>query len=95
MNDIIHRIEHCSRRHPQLAIRLFLHLEQRSYQEKRLSQALNALARRFFICERMGTGAELNDALYTGLQSAEQQGLTYQAGRIMQCLGRILYTHGI
>ncbi|MBC3832391.1 GAF domain-containing protein [Undibacterium amnicola] len=95
MNDIIQRIEHCSRRHPQLAIRLFLHLEQRSYQEKRLSQALNALARRFFICERMGTGAELNDALYTGLQSAEQQGLTYQAGRIMLCLGRIRYTQGI
>ena len=96
MNDIIQRIEHCSRRHPHLATRLFLrNMEQRSYQEKRLSQGLNALVRRFFICERLGTGAELNDALYSGLQSAEQQGLTYQAGRIMLCLGRIRYTQGI
>ncbi|MBR7745847.1 ATP-binding protein [Undibacterium baiyunense] len=95
MNDLIQRIEECSRRHPQLAISLFQKLEQRAYQEKRLSQALNALVRRFFICERLGSGDTLNDALYSGLQSAEHQGLTYQAGRVMLCLGRIRYTQGI
>lgn len=95
MNELIQRIERCARRHPHLAIRLFQELEQQAYREKRLTLALNALVRRFFICERLGMSAALNDELYDGLQQAEHFGLTYQVGRIMLCLGRIRYTQGI
>jgi signal transduction histidine kinase len=95
MNELIQRVERCARRHPHLAIRLFHQLEQQAYREKRLSLALNALVRRFFICERLGIAVALNDELYDGLQQAEHFGLTYQAGRIMLCLGRIRYTQGI
>ncbi|MFZ6818845.1 ATP-binding protein [Undibacterium sp. Ji22W] len=95
MNELISRIESCSRRHPHLAMILFQRLEQSAYQEKRLSLALDALVRRFFIVERLGQASSLNDELYSGLQSAENSGLTYQAGRLMLCLGRIRYTEGI
>ncbi|MBC3873476.1 ATP-binding protein [Undibacterium flavidum] len=95
MNELIQRIERCSRRHPQQAIQLFHKLEQSAYREKRLSVALNALVRRFFICERLGHASNLNDELYSALQSAENSGLTYQAGRLMLCLGRVRYTEGI
>ena len=95
MNELIQRIERCARRHPHLAIKLFQELEEQAYREKRLSLALNALVRRFFICERLGMSAVLNDELYDGLQQAEHFGLTYQVGRIMLCLGRIRYTQAI
>ena len=52
MNELIQRIERCARRHPHSAIKLFQELEQQAYREKRLSLGLNALVRRFFICER-------------------------------------------
>lgn len=95
MNELIQRIEGCSRRHPQLAMTLFQRLEQSAHQEKRLSLALNALVRRFFICERLGHASSLNDEMYSALQSAENSGLTYQAGRLMLCLGRVRYNEGI
>lgn len=95
MNELIQRIERCSRRHPQLAMTLFQRLEQSAHQEKRLSLALNALVRRFFICERLGHASSLNDEMYIALQSAENGGLTYQAGHLMLCLGRVRYTEGI
>lgn len=95
MNELIQRIERCARRHPHLAIKLFQELERQAYREKRLSLGFNALVRRFFICERLGMSAALNDELYDGLQQAEHSGLSYQVGRIMLCLGRIRYTQAI
>lgn len=95
MNDIIQRIEHCSRRHPHLAMHMFERVEHSATEENRLSLALNALVRRFFICERLGHASSLSDTLHSALQSAENHGLTYQAGRLMLCLGRVRYTEGI
>ncbi|MBR7800625.1 ATP-binding protein [Undibacterium fentianense] len=95
MNEILQRIEQCSRRHPKLAIRMFEGFEHAALKEERHSLALNALVKRFFVCERLGLASSLNDALFAGLQTAEHLGLPYQAGKIMLCVGRIRYTQGV
>lgn len=95
MNEILQRIETCARRHPHLALALFRKLENCAYQEEQLSLGLDALGLRFFINERLGNGKTMEDELCLGLQKAEQAGLPYQAGRLMQCLARIRYTSGI
>jgi signal transduction histidine kinase/tetratricopeptide (TPR) repeat protein len=95
MNETLQRIEDCARRHPHLALALFRKVESCAYQDEQLSLALDALARRFFISERLGNGNVMEDELCLGLQKAEQAGLPYQAGRLMQCLGRLRYTLGI
>lgn len=95
MNDLIQRIEQCARRHPQIAIALFIKLEQEAILHQQVSCALNALVRRFFIYERTSGAVAMSEALQTGLQQAEAAGLPYQAGKLMLCLGRVRYTQGV
>ncbi|MBI1834399.1 MAG: GAF domain-containing protein, partial [Burkholderiales bacterium] len=95
MNDLIRRIDHCARRHPQLAIALFIKLEKAAISEQQVSLALNALVRRFFIYERTSGAVAMSETLQTGLQQAEAAGLPYQAGKLMLCLGRVRYTQGV
>ena len=95
MNEALQRIEHCARRHPYLAKQLFERLEQEAHAGKDVKNALNALIRRFFIEERLGSASNLSDTLLAGLQQAEAHNLPYQAGKLMLCLGRVRYTEGI
>lgn len=95
MNELIQRIDQCARRHPLLAIALFIQLEKEAIREQQISLALNALVRRFFIYERTSGAVAMSDALQTGLQQAEAAGLPYQAGKLMLCLGRVRYTQGV
>ena len=71
MNDLIRRIDHCARRHPQLAIALFIKLEKAAISEQQVSLALNALVRRFFIYERTSGAVAMSETLQIGLQQAE------------------------
>jgi signal transduction histidine kinase/tetratricopeptide (TPR) repeat protein len=94
MKEVLKRIERCARRHPSCAIKLFAQLEVLANEAQQISVALDALARRFFIHERLGTGALLVNALFIGLQKAEANHLPFQAGRLMLCIGRMRYTQG-
>ncbi|WMW80694.1 ATP-binding protein [Undibacterium cyanobacteriorum] len=95
MNEALQRIEHCARRHPHLAKRLFERAEQEAKASNDTKNALNALIRRFFIEERLGHAIKLSEDLIAGLQQAEVHNLPYQAGKLMLCLGRVHYTQGI
>ncbi|MBC3883110.1 GAF domain-containing protein [Undibacterium sp. LX40W] len=95
MNEALQRIEHCARRHPLLAKVMFERLELRARNANDIKIALNALARRFFIEERLGQAVQLINQLEASLQEAEAHHLPYQAGRLMLCIGRIRYTQGI
>lgn len=95
MDGSLQRIECTARRHPRCAIALFAKLEQSAQDAGAHALQLDALYRRYFVKERLGEAPDLLDALYTGLQLAENLSLAPQAGHMLEAIGRIRYTQGV
>lgn len=94
MKSTLHRIERTARRHPRIAIKLFLRLENAASAEADVAVKLDTLYQRYFVLERLGEAGRIIDDLYTGLQQAESNNLPQQAGRMLEAIGRVRYTQG-
>jgi diguanylate cyclase (GGDEF)-like protein len=92
--ETLKRIERTARRHPRAAIALFRKLEAAASQAGRHDIRLDALYQRYFTLERLGEATGVMDDLYAGLQVAEDNGLSTQAGRMLEAIGRVRYMQG-
>lgn len=94
MHDTLQRAARTARRHPKLAIVLLRRLADEARAASLTAVALDALYERYFVLERLGEARHILEELYAGLQAAESAGLAVQAGRMLEAIGRVHYTHG-
>jgi diguanylate cyclase (GGDEF)-like protein len=94
MHDTLERAARTARRHPRLAIALLRRLADEARSRALSAVALDALYERYFVLERLGEARGILEELYAGLQAAESAGLARQAGRMLEAIGRVHYTHG-
>ncbi len=92
--ETLDRIERTARRHPRAAVALLRKLESAAAEAGRHDVGLDALYQRYFTLERLGEASAVMDDLYAGLQLAEDAGLSTQAGRMLEAIGRVRYTQG-
>ena len=94
MHDTLRRAALTARRHPKLAVVLLRRLTDQAQAASYPEVALDALYERYFVLERLGEARSILEELYAGLQAAESAGLARQAGRMLEAIGRVHYTHG-
>ncbi|WP_028447941.1 sensor domain-containing diguanylate cyclase [Chitinimonas koreensis] len=94
MDHTLERIGRVIRRHPRRAIALFARAEESAREAGALACQLDALYQRYFTLEYLGEEGGIADALYHGLQLAEQHGMARQAGRMLEAIGRLRYARG-
>ncbi|MBE9608201.1 ATP-binding protein [Chitinilyticum piscinae] len=93
MSPELQRLILIARRHPRLALRCYQRLQQQASAAGNTACALDVLYQRYFTLERLGEAGQLQEELEHGLQLARQQCLAVQAGKLLEALGRVHFTH--
>ncbi len=78
----------CAFRHPHLTMLMLAELERHAQFENQTDIELDAIIRRFYICDRLGLADSMTDILQEALQKAENKNLCHHAGRIILCIAR-------
>lgn len=88
------RLRQVSERHPDIASRLLQALERQRLDAGDLAGSIDLLCQRFQLQEHRGRALDLGDDLQDAATRAQAAGLSMQAARVFEALGRVAYQQG-
>ncbi|MGL4574622.1 MAG: tetratricopeptide repeat protein [Burkholderiaceae bacterium] len=94
LTPILERLSHIAIRHPEIALRQLLTLEEHLRHDGKLADAIDVLCKRFHLLEHRGRALELEQALQAAERQARPDRYGVQAARVAEALGRIAYQQG-
>ncbi|MCV2354870.1 HAMP domain-containing histidine kinase [Paucibacter sp. B2R-40] len=94
LDEVLMRLARQAKRHPICALRRYESLEQLLQSQGNMAAAIDVLYTRFNLLEHMGRAQQLLGSLNQAQGQAATAGLSAQAARMLEALGRIAYQTG-
>lgn len=94
LSEVLLRLARVAERHPDCAAARLERLQQQRWAAGETACAVDALYLRFYLLEARGRALELLPALQLAAQASAAAGLSLQAARAAEALGRVAYQQG-
>lgn len=94
LSEVLLRLARVAERHPDCAASRLERLQQQRWAAGETACAVDALYLRFYLLEARGRALELLPALQLAAQAAAGAGMSLQAARVAEALGRVAYQQG-